>query len=321
MTQSVLITRRIPELAMKKLKEQGINVIENSEDRPLSSRELHDLAQRSTGLITMLSDKIDKDFLAANSHLKVISNFAVGHNNIDSAFAKTLGIQVGNTPDVLTHATAELAMTLLLACARNLQSATQNVKSGQWNNWEPMGFLGMELYGKCAAIIGAGRIGQRMGEILNKGFGMNILYTAQSDKKDFEKSTQARRVELNEALQMADIVSVHCPLTENTRNLFNQKNFALMKKGSIFINTARGEIHDEKALHHFLTNGTLFAAGLDVTNPEPMSMNSELLKLPNCLVLPHIGSATVTARQEMALICARNIIQGLNGEKLECSVV
>lgn len=321
MTQSVLITRRIPEIAMKKMKEQGIIVIENSEDRPLNSRELHELAQQSTGLITMLSDKIDKDFLAANSHLKVISNFAVGHNNIDSAFAKSLGIQVGNTPDVLTHATAELAMTLLLACARNLQSAAANVKSGQWKNWEPMGFLGMELFGKSAAIIGAGRIGQRMGEILHKGFGMKIFYTAQSDKKDFEKSTHAKRVDLTQALQLADIVSVHCPLTENTRNLFDDKAFALMKKGSIFINTARGEIHDERALYQHLTNGTLFAAGLDVTNPEPMNKDNKLLKLPNCLVLPHIGSATVTARQEMALICARNIIQGLNGEKLECSVV
>lgn len=320
MTQTVLITRKIPDIALKILKKHGVTIKENLLDRPLTGDELKEMAKDVHGVITMLSDKIDDDFMNQCPKLKVIANYAVGHNNIDSQSAQKRGIAVGNTPDVLTNATAELALTLMLAVARNIKSAHTYVIEGKWQSWSPKGLLGMELSGKKAAIIGAGRIGQRLGEILALGFNMEIFYCANQIKKEFEMKTGAKKVDFYEALAISDFVSVHCPLTEKTKNLFDARAFAQMKKNSIFINTARGEIHNENALIHALKSKTLFAAGLDVTNPEPIAMDSELLKLENALVIPHIGSATFRARNEMAEICAKNILLGLKGEKLHSSI-
>lgn len=320
MTQTVLITRKIPEIAVKILKEQGVIVKENLLDRALTREELEEMAKDVQGIITMLSDVIDDDFLKKCPSLKVISNYAVGHNNIDSQSAKKRGVAVGNTPDVLTNATAELALALMLASARNFKSASAHVQNGEWKSWSPLGHLGQELSSQTVAIIGAGRIGQRLGEMVALGLGMKVLYCSNNPKKEFEMKTGAKKVDFEQALATADFVSVHCPLTSSTKNLFNANAFSLMKKDSIFINTARGEIHDEKALIQALKTNHLFAAGLDVTNPEPIKADSELLTLENALIIPHIGSATFKARENMAKICAQNILLGLKGQNLHSSV-
>ncbi|MDD0852959.1 D-glycerate dehydrogenase [Halobacteriovorax sp. GB3] len=311
---NVLITKEIPSTAKNYLEEKGhkVKIACGFED----NKALLEEAKKVDALITMLSDKIDQDFLSHAKNLKVISNYAVGHNNIDSNFATKLGIAIGNTPDVLTNATAELAMTLLFAVARNAKSAMRNVSEGKWQGWEPMGFHGVELNAKTIGIVGAGRIGQAMAKMCHHGLNMNILYTARSKKTEFEKQTKAQHVDFENLLSQSDIVSVHCPLTEQTELLFNDWAFKKMKKGSIFINTARGEVHDEGALYDALKSAHLFGAGLDVTNPEPMSPNSKLLELDSAIIFPHIGSATVKAREEMALVCAKNVDLGLQNKPL-----
>jgi glyoxylate reductase len=309
---NVLITRQIPKIAEKILLKGGHNLTIPDEAEQLSPDQLLKLSKQNDAVISMLSDLIDENFLKKNSHLKVISNYAVGYNNIDLKTAKRLNIPIGNTPDVLTNATADMAFTLGMAVARNLKAAWQNIEQGKWQNWEPMGFLGQELEGKTLGIFGMGRIGQKTAEKFFKAHNMEVIYCARHEKD----LSWAKKVKWEELLERSDVLSIHAPLNNETRDLFNYEAFKKMKKGAIFINTSRGEIQSDDDLHRALKEGHLYGAGIDVTNPEPISIDHPLLGLGQCLITPHIGSATFIAREAMARLAAENILAGLSGNAL-----
>lgn len=301
----VFITKQIPLIATEILTSYGHQV--TSATSPINKDELHQQAQSHDALITMLSDPIDATFLQNNSHLQVIANYAVGHNNIDLQAAQKAGIRVSNTPDVLTNATADLALALLMATSRLLIPAFQNVEQCEWKGWEPQGFLGVELKGKTLGILGAGRIGQAFAHKCYHALGMRIIYHCPTAKDEFEKKYNAHHVPFQQLLQQSDVLSLHAPLTKQTRKMMGKEQFSQMKSNAIFINTARGQMHDEKALLDSIENKKLFAAGLDVTTVEPLPDDSPLRHHPNILILPHIGSATVETREAMAKMCAENI--------------
>ncbi|PIK15744.1 D-glycerate dehydrogenase [Halobacteriovorax sp. JY17] len=312
----IFITKPILEDATLMLQSEGHHVIVHHGDSPLTTEELYLEAKASDALITMLSDKIDRDFLSANQHLKVISNYAVGYNNIDVSAATEFGIKIGNTPDVLTEATADLALSLLLDVSRKITESMRSIESGNWKGWEPLGFIGQSMRGKTLGIFGAGRIGQCFAETCNKAFGMEILYCSRSEKPDF----QGQRVSLEELLSKSDVISIHCDLNSETEDLFNFEAFKKMKESAIFINTARGQVHNEEDLEKAIRERVIWGAGLDVTNPEPMSKDSPLLGLENVVITPHIGSATQIARSQMSKLVATNILNGLNGDKLTAGI-
>ena len=306
MSFCVLITRKIPDAGIKLLQEKGYRLIINDRDRPLSRDELKTMIRDCDGVITLLSDTMDKEIIDAAPNLKVIANYAVGYNNIDIDYATRRSIRVTNTPDVLTPATADLAWALLMAVSKRIVEADAFVRAGKFKGWAPELFLGHDVTGKTLGIIGAGRIGQAVGRRA-KGFEMTLLYHSRSPKPNFEAETGARRVSLEVLLQSSDFVSLHCPLTEETYHLLNEQRLKSMKKGSILINTARGPVVDETALVQALKHGPLGGAGLDVYENEPQ-VHPELLKMKNVVLLPHIGSATTETRNEMARMVARNII-------------
>jgi glyoxylate reductase len=273
-------------------------------------------AKTADGILCMLDDRIDAAFIGQNPHLRVISNYAVGFNNIDVATATALGIPVGNTPGVLTEATADIAFALLLAVARKILDSHLDVRAGRWRDWHPTGYLGLDLVGKTLGIVGMGRIGQAMAKRCFGAYDMDVLYTANSPKPEAEQAWGARRVSLPELLAQSDVVSVHCSLGPDTAGMFDLAAFRQMKPTAVFINTARGGIHHEADLATALREGRLWGAGLDVTNPEPMLPDSPLLGLPNVVVTPHIGSATFGTRAEMSAIAAQNIIRAFRREPL-----
>lgn len=314
--EKVFISRRIPNKGIEALKNAGLEVKVWGSAIPPTYEELLDKTAQADALICMLSDKIDSHFLRKNTHLKVISNYAVGFNNIDIQTATDLGIPVGNTPDVLTEATADHAFTLMLAVARKILDSNRSILEGKWKNWEPMGFLGQDLRERTLGVVGMGRIGQEMARLCQSAFDMKILYFAHTAKPEIEKKLHAKKVSFDELLEQSDVISVHTSLNESSRGIFNKEAFQKMKKNAIFINTARGEIHDEIALTEALSNGLIWGAGLDVTNPEPMSIDNPLLSLPNVVITPHIASATIDTRANMSFIAAQNIIKGLKKEKL-----
>ena len=318
MKNKVLITRSILNDGLKLLESSGIDLIINPQNRPLSYHELCDMAKKVDAIISMLDDKIDEAFLKNNSHLKVISNYAVGFNNIDIKTAKELNIKIGNTPDVLTEATAEVAMGLMIATTRNFLSSNLAAKRGDWHGWHPTAHLGHSLKGKNLGIIGMGRIGLRVAEMAHFAFGMNILYYSNSEK---QTSFVSKKLSLNELLKESDVVSLHLPLNSNTHNIIRSEHFQMMKSNAVLINTARGEIIDQTALILALKEKSIFAAGLDVTSPEPLPIENELYKLENAIILPHIGSASFEARRAMSVIAAKNIIAGLNNQELVGSVI
>lgn len=273
------------------------------------------------GVLTLLTDKVDREFLdAAGPQLKVVSNFAVGFNNIDVPEATRRGVRVGNTPDVLTDATADLAFALLIAAARRIRDGWDFIRAGQWKTWEPLGHIGQDLRDRTIGIVGMGRIGAALARRCRGGWNMRVLYHNRSRNEAAEKELDARWVELDELLAESDFVSVHADLNETTRGMFNADAFRKMKKTAVFINTARGQLHVQSDLYQALRDGEIFAAGLDVTDPEPIPLDDPLLTLPNCIIVPHIGSATVSSRNGMAEIAADNLLLGLQGKPLRCWV-
>ncbi len=294
--KKVFVTREILEEGILKLKEHGLKVEIWEGLGPIPTNILYEKASESVALITMLSDTIDQKFLETNSHLKVITNYAVGTNNIDKETARKLNIVIGNTPDVLTDATAEIALGLMISCARNFKAASENASQGRWKTWEPKGFIGMSLKNKTLGILGNGRIGQEMARLCSSAFLMDVKIFKRGDS-------------LEDFLRDLDVLSIHVPLTSDTKNMIGKKELSAMKKTAIIINTARGEILDQEALYQALVHNQLFAAGLDVTEPEPLSSSHPLFTLSNVLILPHIGSATFDARIKMSLLCAENIIK------------
>ena len=319
MQKKVFITRPILSDGVEILKTHGLHVETNELPGPLSYEALTIKARGFDALITMLSDRIDSEFLSKNSHLKVISNYAVGFNNIDLDKASELKILIGNTPDVLTEATAETALGLMIAASRNFLTAEKSASLGLWKNWEPMGYMGHGLSEKTLGIVGFGRIGQRLANMCAQAFNMKILYVSRNVSRSQMKNittSNAKQVSLSELCIESDFISLHVPMNEETKKMIGQNELAQMKKSAVLINTSRGEIIDQEALINALKQNQIFAAGLDVTDPEPLPPTNELFQLKNAIILPHIGSATFEARRAMSVLAAKNISAGLMGEEL-----
>lgn len=317
---AVYIARPIPDVATELLAPQA-EIRQHTGKMPPTREELLSLVTGCSGILSLLSDRIDAEVCeAAGPTLKVVSNFAVGYNNIDVPELKSRGIAVGNTPDVLTDATADIAVSLLLSAARMAGKASSDAKRGDWQTWEPMGWLGLELgtpaAPKTLGIVGMGRIGKAVAERMHGGWGMKVLYTSRSRKPDVESELEAQHASMEQLLAESDFVSLHTPLNEETKHLIDAAALQAMKKTAVLVNTARGEIVDQDALVDALRGGQIFAAGLDVCTPEPLPVEHPLFNLPNCVLLPHIGSATFRARAAMAERAAKNILAGLQSAPL-----
>jgi glyoxylate reductase len=298
----VFITRALPGDAPERLRAAGHEVDVWPGDGPPPPEELRARAARAEGLLTLLTDRVDAALLDAAPRLRVVANLAVGSDNVDLDAARARGVAVGVTPDVLTDATADLALALLLAAARRLVEAAQDVREGRWRTWEPQGWLGLELRGARLLVVGAGRIGRAVAARA-EAFGMDVRLVGRGD-------------DLRALLPGADAVSLHVPLTAATRGLIGPAELAAMKPTAVLVNTARGPIVDQAALRAALHEGRLGAAALDVTDPEPLPADDPLLDAPRLLVVPHIGSATHAAREAMAARAADNLLAGLAGRPL-----
>ena len=273
------------------------------------------------GVLTLLTDRVDDEFLdRAGAQLKVVSNFAVGFDNIDVAACTRRGVAVGNTPGVLTDTTADLAFALLMAAARRLPEGDRHVRSGQWRTWGPMLLLGPDIHGATIGIVGFGRIGQAVAQRA-LGFGMKVVYHSLTRRPaEVEERFGARLLPLEELLAQSDFVSLHVNLTAETRHLMNAQRLGWMKPSAVLVNTSRGPVVDPTALYEALRDGVIFAAALDVTDPEPIPFDDPLLTLDNCLVVPHIASASRATRGRMAAMAAANLLAGVRGERLPTPV-
>ncbi len=297
----VLVTRRLTGAALERLRAlHAVDVWDG--ELPPEPAVLRERAAGVEGLLTTVSDRVDAELLAAAPGLRVVANYAVGTDNVDLAACAARGVAVGRTPDVLTEATADLTWALLLAAARHLVAGHEAVRGGGWRAWEPRGWLGLELHGARLALVGPGRIGEAVARRA-AGFGMEVERVGRDD-------------DLHAALARADVVSLHCPLTPQTRHLIDADALARVKPGAVLVNTARGGIVDQVALHAALAEGRLGAAALDVTDPEPLPPGDPLLSAPNLLVLPHVGSATHAARARMTERSVENLLAGLDGRPL-----
>ena len=266
------------------------------------------------GLLCLLTDRIEAEVMDAAPGLKVISNHAVGYDNIDVAAATARGIPVGNTPGILTDATADMAFALLLAAGRRVVEAEKFLRAGKWITWDPSGLLGVDFAGKTLGIVGFGRIGQAVARRA-AGFSMRILYY-DPGLSGTDPDIPAVPTDLTTLLRESDFVSMHVPLTPETRHMVDHETLALMKPSAVLVNTSRGGVVDQGALYQALKSHHIFAAGLDVTDPEPLPLYNPLLELDNCIILPHIASASVYSRDMMAQLAAENLIAGLKGERL-----
>jgi glyoxylate reductase len=311
----VFVTRRIPAVGLDRIRAECDAEIW-PDQLPPPYELIRDRAASCDGLVTLLTDRIDAALLDAAPRLKVVSNYAVGFNNVDIPAATARGVAVGNTPGVLTDATADQAFCLLIAAARVLVNGVDDSRAGKWKTWEPLGWLGQDLVGRTLGVIGMGRIGFALARRCRFGWDMNVLYHDVYRSEKAEKELGAKQVDLDTLLRQSDFVSVHTDLNETTRGLFSLAQFRKMKPTAVFVNTARGPIVKEADLIEALKTGVIFAAGLDVTDPEPPSPDSPLLRTPNLIVAPHAASATVGTRNAMAEICAGNLLAGLRGERL-----
>jgi glyoxylate reductase len=311
----VFVSRLIPEIGLALIR-AACDAEIWPDPLPPSAEILRSKLAAIDGLVSLLTDKLDAAVLDQAPRLKVISNFAVGFNNIDIPACTERGIAVGNTPGVLTDATADMAFCLLIAAARRVVEGHQYTLSGQWKTWEPLGHLGQDLAGRTLGIVGMGRIGAALAKRCHGGWDMKILYHDVYKNAKAEADFGARQVDLPTLLRESDFVSLHADLNDATRGMIGAPQFQMMKRTAVLINTARGPLVDQTALAEALKAGTIFAAGLDVTEPEPPLMSDPLLKLPNVVIAPHIASATVETRNRMADICAKNLIAGVTGQPL-----
>jgi glyoxylate reductase len=308
----VYVTRWIPDAGTDLLR-ASCEVRVNPHDRPLTREELFTEIAEADGVLGLLHDRIDAAFFDAAPKLKGYANYAVGFDNIDVPEATRRKLPVSNTPDVLTLATAELAWTLLFAVARRVVEADAVMRSGTWPGLAPNQFISADVSGKTLGIVGAGRIGSAMAR-MSKGFGMRVLYCQRSANPALEQELGAKRVDFDTLLAESDFVSIHTPLTPDTRHMFGAEAFAKMKRTAILINTGRGPTIDEAALVQALRAGAIAGAGLDVYEFEP-KMVEGLAELKNVTVLPHIGSATASSRNGMAELAARNLLAMLEGKR------
>lgn len=311
--KKIFITHKIPEKGVQLLLKKGFEVEVYSKEKLISKHELIKKVKDADAIISLLTDKIDREVIDTMQRCKVIANYAVGFNNIDIDYANEKGIIVTNTPDVLTDSTADLTLALVLASLRRFNEGEKMMRTNKFKGWRPELLLGYELKDKVFGIIGMGRIGF---EVAKRAFafGCKIVYYSNNRNIEAEKLFNARKVSLRALMKNSDIISLHIPLTSKTKKLLNAELLSLMKPSSVLINTARGEIIDEKFLISILKQKKIFAAAFDVYENEP-NINIDLLKLKNVVLLPHLGSATHEARNAMSELAAKNVIAVLSGKK------
>jgi glyoxylate reductase len=312
---SIFVTRRPLGEALRLLNDAG-RVELWSDDRIIPRDELLRRVADASGLYCMLTERVDRELLDAAPRLQVVSNMAVGVDNVDLVACTERGIPVGHTPGVLTEATADLAMGLLLAAARRMGEGVSHVRADQWGEWRPGLLLGQDVHSSVIGIIGMGRIGAAIARRAS-GFGMSIIYAGPNAKPDIEAELGAVRQDISGLLATADHVVVAAALGADTYQLIDEKALRLMKPTATLVNIARGQLVDTDALVRALRGGIIAAAGLDVTDPEPLRADHPLAQLPNCVITPHLGSASERTRADMANLAARNLLLGLSGQRLE----
>jgi glyoxylate reductase len=309
--EKVLVTREIPAAGIRPLEEFDVTVLSEA---PPERADLLEAASGAEGVLSTVTEKIDGTFMdAAGEGLKVIANMAVGYDNVDVEAAKARGVVVTNTPGVLDETTADVAFMLLLAAARRLGESERVLRAGRWEWWGPKLFMGPDVWGKKLGIVGLGRIGQAVARRA-RGFDMEILYYNRSRREEAEEELGASYLELDELLETADFITLHTPLTDETRHLIDAPELERMKPEAVLVNTSRGPVVDEAALADALAEGRIFAAGLDVYEEEP-KVHPKLLELENVVLAPHIGSGSIETRVKMAVLAAENLAAVLRGEQ------
>ncbi len=310
---TVAVTRKIPEVGLALLREAA-EVRLWPEELPPSPEQLAELLHGCDGALTLLTDQITPELLDREPQLKVVSNFAVGFDNVDVPAATARGVAVCNTPGVLTETTADMAFALLMAGARRIVEGMDYVRAGKWQTWGPLLLLGHDLYRATLGIVGFGRIGQSVARRA-RGFEMRVLYYDAQRYSDAERDLGAEYRPLDDLLREADFVTLHVALTPETHRMIGAREFELMKREAVLVNAARGPVVDTDALVDALREGRIGGAALDVTDPEPLPADHPLLERPNTIVVPHIASATVATRDRMAELAARNLLAALRGER------
>jgi glyoxylate reductase len=309
--EKVLVTREIPAAGLRPLEEFDVTVLSEA---PPERADLLEAACGAEGVLSTVTEKIDGTFMdAAGEDLKVIANMAVGYDNVDVEAARTRGVIVTNTPGVLDETTADVAFMLLLAAARRLGESERVLRAGRWEWWGPKLFMGPDVWGKKLGIVGLGRIGKAVARRA-RGFDMKILYHNRSRREEAEEELGASYLELDELLETADFITLHTPLTDETRHLIDAPALERMKPEAVLVNTSRGPVVDEAALADTLAEGRIFAAGLDVYEEEP-KVHPKLLELENVVLAPHIGSGSIETRGKMAVLAAENLAAVLRGEQ------
>lgn len=304
----VLVTRNIPVPGVEMLQKEGFSVTAWPLDRPMTDQELITEGKKHNVILCVSADNIGTDFINTCSHLEMISQFAVGYDNIDVPLATKFGIPIGYAPGAMNEATADIAFGLMIAVARKFFFMHKGILKGEWTYFKPNANLGFEFSHKTLGIFGLGRIGLAMARRCKGAYNMDVIYCNRKANPEAERLYDAKLVSFDQLLEQSDVVSVHSALNNETREIFNKDAFNKMKSTAIFINTARGGVHNEQDLIDALNKGTIWGAGLDVTNPEPMRPDNPLLEMENVCILPHIGSATIEARNEMSKMAAENII-------------
>jgi glyoxylate reductase len=304
----VFVSSVIPQIGIDLLIQEGFTVTTWDNLTPIPRDILIEKTKQCNSLLATLTGKLDSVFMNECKHLDVISNFGVGYDNIDVTEATKLGICVGNTPGVLTDATADIAFGLMIAASRKMFFMHKKILAGEWKHFTPTQNLGIELKNKTLGIFGLGRIGIEMAKRCKGAYGMKVIYHNRKHNAEAEKLLDAKYVSFDELLAQSDVLSVHSAFSEEVKGIFNKDAFSKMKPTSIFINTSRGGVHNETDLVEALNEKKIWGAGLDVTNPEPMNAYNPLLQMDTVAILPHIGSATVEARNGMSRLAAENII-------------
>jgi lactate dehydrogenase-like 2-hydroxyacid dehydrogenase len=310
----VIVTHALPEEWISSIKNECETLIGPENGEGLSPELEMELA-RAEGLFTLLTDPVNQAILEKAPNLKVVSNMAVGVDNIDLAACTSRKIPVGHTPGVLTEGTADLSMAILLALARRIPEASRDARKGKWTTWSPTGWLGGDLAGATIGIIGMGKIGQSVAKRAH-GFGMRVIYVSRTSKPEIEKAIGAKMVPFDHLLKTSDYISLHVPLTQETVKMIGRHEINKMKKSAYLINVSRGPVVNTDDLVNALKKNTIAGAALDVTDPEPLPPAHPLYQLPNCLITPHIGSATYNTRRDMTKLACINLLTGLKGERL-----
>lgn len=312
----VFVSIQIPNVGIELLEAKGYTVTVNQERRSLSEEELIAKCSDQNALLYASSTKLTERFFKQCAHLKVVALMSAGYDQIAIDTARKYGVPVSNSPDVLSKSTADIALFLMLAVSRNAFQLSQQIGRNEWGFALPTEKLGVELYGKTLGVFGLGRIGYELAKKARLMYDMPVIYHNRSPRPSLADTLDAQYVDFETLIQKSDVLSVHANLSEETKGKFNRAAFRKMKPTALFINTARGGLHNEQDLIEALRKKEIWGAGLDVTNPEPMRADNPLLTMPNVCVLPHIGSATAETRDAMATTAARNIIAALSGGKI-----